>query len=90
MNRDKIWLVFAFTIPLFLFLTLWQVFRYEKLESEITVLNEKQNEWFELNRKLVSSIAVYGSPERISEIAEGKLSLSKDEQREVIRIIIND
>ncbi len=89
-REEKLWLLAAVTIPLFLFFSLWQVFRFEKLKAEIAVLNEQQNEWFDANRKLVSSVAVYSSPERISRIAEGRLKLSRDEERDIVRIVIRD
>lgn len=60
------------------------------MKRDLSVLDDQQNEWFEQNRRLVSSISVYSSPERISRIAENDLKLSKDEQRNIIRIVIKE
>lgn len=89
-KSDKVWLFCAFTLPCFLFLSLWQFSRFERIENEILILNGQQNSWYEANRRLISKIAVYSSPERIGEIAEGQLILTKDEERDVIRIVVRD
>lgn len=85
-----LWIFIAITLPLFIFLFLYQSSRFETLKKELAQLDEEQKEWFEENRKLVSWIAVYNNPARISSLAKGKLLLSKDEERDVIRIIVQD
>ena len=89
-KNGAIWMFIAITLPLFIFISLYQSSRFENLKKEVAELDEQQHEWFEENRKLVSSIAIYNSPTRISQLAKGKLLLSKDEERDIIKIIVQD
>lgn len=90
MNRkkEKRWLFASFVLPLLLAISLFQAYHFNQLRREVERLNDKQSEWFEQNRRLASSIATYSSPSRISQLAQQELVLSKDEERNVIRIVI--
>lgn len=88
-KKERIWFLFAaITLPLFMWLYNFQVSRYQNLRLEISKLDQFQRDCYEENQKLVSAIAHYNSPSRISNYAESKLAMSKDEQRSVIRIVI--
>ena len=68
---------FAFTIPLFLGLLVWQSNRYQNLVKEMVRLEQTQKEWIESNKKLVAGIADYSSAQRIDDIAKNQLGLRK-------------
>jgi cell division protein FtsL len=68
---------FAFTIPLFLGLLVWQSNRYQNLVREIVRLEQTQTEWVESNKKLIAGIAENSSAQRIDSIARNQLDLRK-------------
>jgi cell division protein FtsL len=68
---------FAFTIPIFLGLLVWQSNRYQNLVQEIARLEQTQTEWVESNKKLVAGIAENSSIQRIDSIARNQLDLRK-------------
>jgi cell division protein FtsL len=63
------------TIPVLLIGTVWQTSRYSALETEARRLESSQEDWVEENGKLIASIAVLSSRERIAAWAE-KLGLA--------------
>ena len=76
------------TIPLFLFLNAWQGYKYGTLAREIRQMEAEQKNWFEENKKLIASIAIFSAPARIDRSAREELGLSKPESREIDRIRI--
>jgi cell division protein FtsL len=88
--RVKRVLVFtmAVTIPVFLFLNAWQGYKYGRLAREIRRMEAEQKNWFEENKKLIASIAIFSSPSRIDRSAREELGLSKPESRDIDRIHI--
>lgn len=87
-KKEKRWLLASFVLPLLLAISLFQAYHFNQLRREVEILNDRQSEWFEQNRRLASSIAIYNAPNRISQLAEKRLVLSKDEDRNVIRIVV--
>lgn len=59
----------VFSLPLFLLGTVWQTSRFAALAAETRRLEAAQEEWVDQNQKLVGSIAVLSSRERIAAIA---------------------
>lgn len=76
------------SLPAMLFALLWQSGRFGRVEREIRQLQAAQQDYYDQNRRLIAQVAGEGSPEKISEIAEKRLQLIKDEDREVIRIVV--
>ena len=68
---------FAFTIPLFLGILVWQSNRFQSLEKEMVRLEQTQKEWVESNKKLIAGIAENSSAQRIDDIARNQLDLQK-------------
>jgi hypothetical protein len=66
----------------------WQSYRYERLSSEVSLLEQNQKELFENNKKIVMAIEFLKSPFRIDKIAEEELDLKKIEPGKIIRIRI--
>ncbi len=77
-------------IPLSAFVTVYQVYRSEKLRSEIADLSEKQQSLFERNKRMIANIAILRSPERIDKLAEKDLGLKQIPEERVIHIDINN
>ncbi len=71
-----------------MFALLWQSGRYGIVEDEIARLESEQKAYFMQNRRLISQVSMYDSPAKISEVAENRLKLIKDEERDVIRIVL--
>jgi cell division protein FtsL len=77
------------TLPVFLFVNVWQVYRYKNLENTIEQLEEEQQEWVEKNKRLIAGIAVLSSPERLAKLAENDLELEKLTPGRLIRILLD-
>ena len=63
------------TIPAFLFLNAWQVFRYEMMGAEVEALEIQQREWLESNKSVIIGIEVLSSPSRIDDLASNDENL---------------
>ncbi|HCC36905.1 MAG TPA: cell division protein FtsL [Treponema sp.] len=74
------------TIPMFLCLNAWQSTRYSGLQGEVKRLEEAQGDWVESNKRLIASISLLSSPERIEKIAQTELELSKIKPENVLQI----
>ena len=79
---------FAITIPLFCGLLVWQSARYTGLERELIKLEKIQGEWVESNKRLIAAIGVLSSAERIEQVAQHELKLTKKGPEEVLQIRI--
>ncbi len=77
--RKYLMFFMAFTVPLFIFLNIWQVFCYESLEDSVVSLEKEQDRWIEKNKRIVTSLSILSSPERIERLAVDKLGLRKKE-----------
>jgi cell division protein FtsL len=69
--------VLVFTIPLFLYVLVWQSNRYQNLSRELNRLEQTQAEWVESNKRFISRISEYSSPDRIEDLARTELNLQK-------------
>ncbi len=79
-------LILALVLPLAVFLNVWQVFRYKRLEDEIASLEDRQQELIEKNKNIIAGISVLQSPQRLEELAKEELELQKIEPGRLIRI----
>lgn len=87
--KKLIRLLIALSIPAVLFLSVYQVYRYQQLEAEVAQLREVQKELFERNKRLIAHIAILESPRRIAELATGELDLQRVPIEERMRILIS-
>ncbi len=74
------------TLPLFLIAAVWQTSRFAALASETRRIEAAQEEWVDQNGKLVGSIAVLSSRERIADLA-AKLGLIKAAPERRIHVV---
>ena len=88
MKRLIIFYFLALTIPLFFGLLVWQSTRYANLERELVYLEKAQGEWVESNKRLIAAIGVLSSAERIDQVAQRELKLTKKGPEEVLQIRI--
>ncbi|MFO8064367.1 MAG: cell division protein FtsL [Spirochaetota bacterium] len=65
-------------LPVALFFNVWQSFRYEMLDQDVSQLEEEQREIVEENKRLIAGIAVLRSPARIQAVAEEELELERE------------
>ncbi len=73
-------------IPLLLFVSVWQSYRYDRLSGEVADLEQTQKEIFEKNKNIVMGIEFLKSPFRIDKIADEELELEKIRPDRIIRI----
>ena len=76
------------TIPVLVFLNVFQTFRYYSVEKDISSLEHEQKEWIEKNKRVVSGIAVLNSPIRIEKIAKEEFKLKRVRAEQIDTIII--
>lgn len=69
-------LILVITLPLFLMAAVWQTSRFASLSSASRKIEASQEEWVDQNEKLVGSISILASRERIAALA-AKLGLQK-------------
>jgi cell division protein FtsL len=87
--RRYIVLTCVVVLPIALFLNVWQSFRYETLEREVTQLEEEQRDMIEENKRLIAGIAVLRSPARIQALAESELELEPGFPARTVYVRIN-
>lgn len=88
--KRKLILLIIVSVPALLYLNVWQAFRYRSVETEIELLEVKQQEWIEENKKAIIAIEVLGAPSRINGLASEIDGLTLPETTAVIRINIDD
>ncbi len=87
MNYKRVLIViFACTIPLVLFLSSVQAYNYMKLKAEVEKLEADQKDWLEKNKKLIASIEVLRTPQRMEKLATEELGLRKIDKKRVTLI----
>lgn len=86
----KLLLIIAITVPVLLFLNVWQVHRYDTITEDIVALEDQQREWLERNKRMIAGITVFRSPERIERLAQEELDLKKIENGKLMRIHISN
>lgn len=65
----------ALMIPTAVLMTTWSGLHRHLLAEELQTLEHEQAAWLEQNKRLLTSIAIYRSPQRIAELAERDLGL---------------
>ena len=87
MIKRILMLILVCTIPVVLFLSSVQAYNYIKLEKEIEELEAMQKEWIEKNKKLIASIEVLRTPQRIEKIAQDDLELEKIDKERIRKVV---
>jgi cell division protein FtsL len=85
--KRKTLVILAAAVPLLLFANAWQVYRHERVESQVRTLVEQQKNLLEKNKRLIAAIAVLSSPDRVARLAERDLGLSKADPADIVTII---
>jgi len=88
--KKKLILLVILAVPILLYMNVWQAFRYRVVETEIDLLEEKQQDWIEKNKKIIVGIEVLGAPERIDTLASEIEGLGKTDLPVAIRIKIDE
>ncbi|MEW5815234.1 MAG: cell division protein FtsL [Spirochaetota bacterium] len=84
----KIVFLFLFTVPLLVFLNVWQTFRFMQIKNEVVFLGNEQREWLERNKRMIAGIAVLDSPARLDQLAGQYLGLIRKKPGEMFKIQI--
>ncbi len=77
------------SIPVLLFLAMFQMHRYMTLDKQVTELNNAQYELIDDNRRLVSDISVLTSSERIEAIAIERYGMHLASSDEIVRVEVH-
>jgi cytoskeletal protein RodZ len=88
--KRKLILLVIVSIPVLLYLNVWQAFRYRAVETEIELLEVKQQEWIEENKKAIIGIEVLSAPSRINGLTSEIDGLTRPEIPAAIRINIDN
>ncbi len=86
--KKKLLLLLVLTIPGLLYLNVSQAHTYRALETEIDLLERKQQEWIEKNKKIIVGIEALGAPSRIYGLASEIEGLQQNDFPVSIRIQI--
>ena len=84
--KRKWLLVLICTVPLFVFMNVYQVYRYRAVKMEIRFLEAEQKDLLENNKRILAGIGVLKSPARIDKLASEDLGLEKVHSGKTIRI----
>lgn len=76
----------ALSIPGLLILNAVQSKKFKEQEDSVLELEEKQSEFVEQNKKLITEIGVLSSSDRIEKVAENELGMRKAESNEIVRV----
>ena len=79
-------LLLIFTVPVFVFVNIYQTYSYQQVDRQVTALQTQQRNWLEHNKRIIAGIAVLSSPQRIDQIAQGKLGLKQRLLEPTLRI----
>jgi len=82
----KFRLLLIATIPVFVFVNIYQTYSYQRLDQSVALLESRQKNWLEHNKRIIAGIAVLSSPERIDQIAKDKLDLNQKPLEPSLRI----
>lgn len=74
------------SIPVLLFLAMFQMHRYMDLDNQVSELNGAQYELIDSNRRLVSDISQLTSSERIEELATEVYGMHPAKSEEIMRV----
>lgn len=76
-GRQRLLAIFvALMLPLAVLMTTWSGLHRHLLAEELQALEREQAAWLEQNKRLLTKIAIYRSPQRISVLAERDLGLA--------------
>jgi cell division protein FtsL len=78
------------SVPLALGAAAWQSARFASLQKNVDMLNEKQEELVDSNKRIITDIAVLSSSARIEKFAKTNLGLDKKRPEEVLQVRIKD
>lgn len=76
----------ALSIPGLLILNAVQSKKFKEQEDSVLELEEKQSEFVEQNKKLITEIGVLSNSDRIEKVAENELGMRKAESNEIVRV----
>lgn len=83
-------LFMAITMPVLVFMNIWQVYQYQVLEDEIAELESIQRDWLEKNKRMIGGISILRSPGRIETLALKELDLEEIDFSRIISVKISD
>ncbi len=84
--KRKLRLLLLATVPLFIFVNVYQTYRYQTIQRSAALLASQQKSWLEENKRMIAGIAVLSAPERIEQIAKDKLKLTRHDMQPTLQI----
>lgn len=88
--KGKLRLLLLATVPLFVFVNVYQTYRYQTIERSVALLTSQQKSWLEENKRMIAGIAVLSAPQRIEQIAKNKLGLTRNDLQPTLQIRVPD
>ena len=90
MMKKVAFLLLILSVPVLLYLNVWQAFRYRVVETEIELYQTNQQKWIEKNKNIIVGIEVLSAPSRINELAPDIEGLSRNPASAAIRIKVDN
>ncbi len=75
--KGKLRLLLLTTIPVFVFVNVYQTYTYQGIERQVSSLESQEQSWIEANKRITAGIAVLSAPQRIAEIAVNELGMKR-------------
>ncbi len=79
-------ILMALCIPAFLAVEAIQSNKYSRLDTEIRILEQKQNDAIESNKRLITELGLLSSSTRIEKIAVEELGMHQATSDEIVRV----
>ena len=71
-------------LPALLFANVYQAYRYSRLEQEVAILEQRQHDLIEENKRAILAVSVLTSPDRIGPLATDELGLKRLNPQDLI------
>lgn len=88
MKKKLLCIAVSFTVPLFLFMNVWQSHRYMIHSFEVKGLIRNQGMIVKKNKEYMNTVAELESPTRVVDLLDSKIALERIGGGEIIRIEI--
>ena len=84
--RKVVFLALAFSIPVLIFINVYQVYTFHLTQASVELLEVRQKEYFEMNKEILANIAIYKSLDRLEDSAINSFGLQKLKASQIIHV----
>ncbi|MBN1648591.1 MAG: hypothetical protein JW874_11220 [Spirochaetales bacterium] len=88
--KKVLFIIAVVSIPALIFANVYQVYAFYIYQQDVRVLEARQKEIFELNKEILSNIALLKSLDRLEDLATGKFGLVRLPDSRVLHVRLPD